>query len=105
LQNTPNISSEVIIETYNACLKKLKINELICQQMVSNLLSITNVCNIDSNVILKALFVKEKYKFSFLDCLIIATALQSFCTILYTEDLHHNLVIEGKLTLVNPFLT
>jgi predicted nucleic acid-binding protein len=25
------------------------------------------------------------------------------CTILYTEDLQHNQIIEGKLKIVNPF--
>ena len=40
----------------------------------------------------------------FLDSLIIAAALAADCNILYTEDMQHGQVINGKLTLLNPFL-
>jgi predicted nucleic acid-binding protein len=41
--------------------------------------------------------------FSIYDSLIISTALQNQCTILYTEDLQHNQIVDGKLKIVNPF--
>jgi predicted nucleic acid-binding protein len=37
------------------------------------------------------------------DSLIIATSLQRNCSILYSEDMQHNQVIEDKLRIVNPF--
>jgi len=42
-------------------------------------------------------------KYSFYDSLIIAAALQSECTLLYTEDFQHGQDVEG-VTLTNPFL-
>ena len=43
-----------------------------------------------------------RWKYSFYDSLIIAAALQSECTLLYTEDLQHGQEVEG-VTLTNPF--
>ena len=49
------------------------------------------------------LAIAARYKFSWYDSLIAAAALQSRCSILYTEDLQSGQVIEG-LTIMNPFL-
>jgi predicted nucleic acid-binding protein len=47
--------------------------------------------------------VMERYKFSFYDSVIVASALRAACQILYTEDLQHGQVIEQQLKVVNPF--
>lgn len=47
--------------------------------------------------------VMERYKFSFYDSVIVASALRAACQILYTEDLQHGQVIEQQLRVVNPF--
>ncbi len=49
-----------------------------------------------------ALDLQQRYRYSFYDSLIIAAALSSGCTLLYTEDLQHGQRIE-QLTIVNPF--
>ena len=54
--------------------------------------------------LMNACDIAEKYRFSFYDSLIIAAALESGCTTLYSEDMQHNQVIEGKLKIVNPFV-
>jgi predicted nucleic acid-binding protein len=46
--------------------------------------------------------VKERYRFSFYDSLIIAAALEAGCNTLYSEDLQHNQKVEW-LTIINPF--
>jgi predicted nucleic acid-binding protein len=35
----------------------------------------------------------------------IAVALENGATTLFSEDMHHGLVIDGKLTITNPFLS
>lgn len=47
--------------------------------------------------------IRIRYKLSFWDSLIISSALQNNCDILYTEDLHQGLIIENTLKVVNPF--
>ena len=50
----------------------------------------------------RALDVKDRYRFSFYDSLIVAAALQFGCRRLYTEDLQSGQSIE-HLTIENPF--
>lgn len=50
----------------------------------------------------KALELQSRLKFSFYDSLIVAAALESGCTRLYSEDLQHGQKIE-QLTIENPF--
>lgn len=45
----------------------------------------------------------ERYRLQWWDALIIATALRVGAARLITEDLQHGQVIEGRLTVVNPF--
>ena len=44
-----------------------------------------------------------KYGFSIYDALVIAAAIQARCTTLYSEDFQDGQVIEGKVTVKNPF--
>lgn len=45
----------------------------------------------------------DRYDFSWWDALIVAAALRQECTLLLSEDLQHNLVVDNRLTLINPF--
>lgn len=47
--------------------------------------------------------VLERYRFSFYDSVIVASALRAGCKILYTEDLQHGQVIARQLEVINPF--
>jgi len=51
----------------------------------------------------KALSLANQYKYSYWDSLIIASALENKCKILYTEDMQDGQIIEGKLKIENPF--
>jgi predicted nucleic acid-binding protein len=48
--------------------------------------------------------MEARYHLNYWDALIVAAALLAGCDTLYTEDLQHGQVIEGRLTVVNPFL-
>jgi len=47
--------------------------------------------------------VAERYGLSIFDSMIVASALLADCKTLYSEDLQHGQVIEGQLTITNPF--
>lgn len=55
--------------------------------------------------ILNAIQRHEQEKVSFWDALIIEAALFSHCTILLSEDMQDNQLIENKLRIYNPFQT
>ena len=48
--------------------------------------------------------LRERDTYSYWDSLIIAAALESGCTELWSEDLQHGRVVEGRLRIVNPLL-
>ena len=50
-----------------------------------------------------ALRIIDRYGFRIYDALIIAAALAAGCTTLLSEDMQDGQVIEGKLTVRNPF--
>jgi predicted nucleic acid-binding protein len=51
----------------------------------------------------EAVKVRLKYGYSFFDSLIVATGIASNCSVLYSEDLQHNQLIENRLRIINPF--
>jgi len=74
------------------------------QQIVLEIVSSFTISEIDTLKVIQALDIKSRYQYSYWDSLIIATALILDCTILYSEDLHHNQVIEQKMRIINPFM-
>lgn len=97
------ISTQVINELSNILFKKFKLPSI---QIESTILEIDNYIHITSFTLItqiKALKIKEKYKLQYYDALMIATALENKCSILYSEDMQNGLVIENVLTIINPF--
>jgi predicted nucleic acid-binding protein len=48
--------------------------------------------------------ITDYYGFSFYDSLIVASALEMKCDVLYSEDLQNGQQIGKQLTIVNPFI-
>jgi predicted nucleic acid-binding protein len=51
----------------------------------------------------EALAIAEKYAYGIYDALIVASALEARCTILYSEDMQDGQVIDKTLTIRSPF--
>jgi len=52
---------------------------------------------------LRALEIMNKYDFQLFDSIIVATALESGCSILYSEDMNDGQIIDSQLEIINPF--
>lgn len=50
-----------------------------------------------------ALRLAPRFNLAFYDALMVAAALSAGCSTYYSEDLHHGLVIDGRLAVINPF--
>lgn len=98
------ISTQVVSENINVCLKKLKFSKEKAFEHGHFLLTKFNVVTIEKTFFPIAFKIASTYQFNFWDSLIIAAALQSDCLQLYSEDMQDGLVIEGKLRIINPFL-
>lgn len=99
----PTISTQVLSETANVALKKLSMPLSETGKLLAMLEATCRVEIITPATMQHALDIAGRYGFSWFDSLIVASALEAGCDTLYTEDLQHGQVIEGKLTVTNPF--
>jgi predicted nucleic acid-binding protein len=58
---------------------------------------------IETNTVTKAIEINNRYGYSYWDSLILATALLNDCSIIYSEDMQHNQIIEQNTKIINPF--
>ena len=103
LQQHHFISTQVLAENANVCRRKFLLDIPTTEQHICNLIASCKIVLIQPETTLQALAVSQKYQFGFYDSLIVATALENECTVLYSEDGQDGQVIEGKLTILNPF--
>jgi predicted nucleic acid-binding protein len=98
------LSTQVLGELFHVLTKKkiVPIEEAI--RIVYRILDDFPVSAIHKGIVKYALELKLKYRFSYWDSLIITSALDTGCDILYTEDMQHNQLIEGELKIINPFI-
>lgn len=102
--NSILISTQVLGELYHVLVRKNMTSQADARRVVEDLASEFRTITGDVKHVFDAIAVNMKYGYSYWDSLIIATALQSNCSILYSEDMQHNHLIEGKLRIINPLI-
>ena len=98
-------STQVIGEFVWVMYRKFGVEREKIKIIGNRLLEKLEVVPINLKTVKKALNIFEVYKLSYWDSLIIASALEANCSILYTEDMQNGQIIENKLRIVNPFTT
>jgi len=96
------ISTQVFNEYYSALLKN-KIENSDIQNSLYSLVQMVNVASISKNTVFQSFEIKNRYSFSYWDSLILSSALENECSIIYSEDMHDGQLIDGVLRIVNPF--
>ncbi len=102
----PCISVQVLNEFINVVTKKIE-NKLSSEELIKRievLNEIFFIAPIKYTTTRKALELQVKYQFSFWDSLIIASAIENECKIIYSEDFQHKQVVENRIVIINPFL-
>ncbi len=99
------ISQQVVQETLNVLRHKLRDSVTLtdCRAFLSSVLVPLWKVMPTQDLFQRALDVQERYQYSFYDALIVAAALASGCSRLYSEDLQNGQRI-GALTIIDPFL-
>ena len=97
------ISNQVVNEYYSVMLKNKASDEFI-QANIKTMLWHCDVFCLSLDTLATAFEVRERYRFSWWDSLIVASALETQCGVLYTEDLQHGQIIENSLHIINPFI-
>ena len=96
------ISAQVINEVSSNMIKKFKFDNQKIKKFVTACYEKYEILNFSKEIFLMAGNIREEYNISYYDSLIISTAINSACDILYSEDMQHNQQIE-TLTIINPF--
>ena len=97
------ISTQVINEVTVNLIKKFDFSEDNIQKFLSSSYSRYQVVDLNYELFSTASSLRKKYMFSYYDSVIVSAALISDCSTLYSEDMHHDLLIENRLRVVNPF--
>jgi len=97
------VSSQVINEFISTCLQKrlLSLDEV--TEVTTGFMRALQFAPVAAATIDSALKLVKKYKYSYWDSLIIASALENGCTSLYSEDMQHGQIINNRLKISNPF--
>ena len=103
IENDCLVSTQVLNEYCNVCIKKKFISIPEIQNDITEILNNCGFYVVDEVTINRALFIKNSYGFSYYDSLIIASALECGCSTLFSEDMQHGQVIENTLKIINPF--
>ena len=98
------ISVQSLAEFIHVARRRLKIDG---HELMRAVQKLTNNLHVGGSVTLgtlqRGLAIAQRYKLSIHDSTLIAVALDAGCDEFLSENLHHGLVIDGRLTVRNPF--
>lgn len=97
------ISTQILGELYNVLTKKKLKPKDEAKQIILEMVTNFTIVEIDVLKVMTALEINSTYGYTYWDSLVLATALQHNCDILYSEDMQANQLIEKKTRIVNPF--
>ncbi|MCX5842573.1 MAG: PIN domain-containing protein [Deltaproteobacteria bacterium] len=97
------INTQVLHEIYSVMLRH-GIDEKEIQDKLSVIIRETKLSVIRLKTVKRCWDMRQKYKYSYWDCLILASALENDCAVVYSEDMQHNQIIGQSLRIINPFI-
>jgi predicted nucleic acid-binding protein len=97
-------STQTLNEFCSVCLRKLKISSKTVWDSIKEIIEECELCYINTEIVGKALMLHDKYGYAYYDCLILASALLNDCNCLFSENMQNGQIIEGILTIKNPFM-
>jgi len=104
-ESEPVISTQVINEVCVNLLRRAHFTEEQISRLIESFYEKYQVVELAESVLLTASQLRQRYSLSFWDSVIVATALNAGVPVLYSEDMQHEMMIEGELQIRNPFLS
>ena len=103
-EKTICISIQVVNECHWNFIRKFNLSDEAATGIIQeNIIAISRIAPVTLNTYLLSNQIRRVYNLSFWDGLIVASALENQCSVLYTEDMRDGQIIENKLKIVNPF--
>lgn len=103
LREGGTISVQVLNELANVARRKLGFSWDEVSSFLDSLRGLVDVVPLDEGVHEEGLRIGRRYGLSVYDGMIVGAALIAGCETLWSEDMHHGLVIEDRMQIRNPF--
>lgn len=103
LSDKPQIPSQVISEYLNTLRRLSRISKEDLLMHTANLFVGCHIIPTSHSTLLNASSLIRKYQFQLFDAVIVASAIEGGCDILYSEDMQNGLLVNKSLRIVNPF--
>jgi predicted nucleic acid-binding protein len=103
LNSEVTLSTQVLSETCHVLRKKFKWEWEQIDGIFKELRRLFPIVQVTTETIERAISLSKRTQYPYYDCLILASAIEADCSVLYSEDFQHNQVVDG-VRIVNPFL-
>ncbi|MBC7504612.1 MAG: PIN domain-containing protein [Sandarakinorhabdus sp.] len=97
------ISVQVLNEVANVARKKMRLDWATTRRLLEPFRDLLTVVDLTEDIHERGLALAERHGFALYDSMIVAAAIAAGCDTLWSEDMHHELVVENTLTIRNPF--
>lgn len=98
-----NVSVQVLNEMTNVSRRKFGMSWQQTTQFVDRTVKLFDIWPVTVDIHKDGRRLAERYGFAIYDSFIIAAALAADCDTLWSEDMQHGMVVDGRLTIMNPF--
>ena len=99
------ISVQVLNETANVIRRKIGMSWSDTREFLAGLRALVSVHPVTVETHEMGLMLADRYGLAIYDSMIAAAALSCDCDTLWSEDMHHGLLIDRRLRILNPFRT
>lgn len=97
------VSTQVLSELYSSLLKH-KFDDKSIQEKLDFIAQEMIVSPITLETVKTSWEIRNKNNYSYWDSLILASAIENNCAILYSEDMHNSHNVENSLKITNPLI-
>ena len=97
------VSTQVLSELANVLTRRFKVPAPKARERVASIAAGCEVMVVSPSIVLDAFRVMERWGYGFFDSQIVAAALACGASILYSEDLHGDQILDERLAIRSPF--
>jgi predicted nucleic acid-binding protein len=96
------VSTQVLSEIAVNLIKKAAFAESDVRALIASFYRRYPIVELDQAILMRASELRERYQISLWDSLIVASAWAAGSPVVYSEDMDEGLVVDKRLTIVNP---
>jgi len=103
IADKPSFCSQSLSEFTNVCLRKWKFPKSKVAELIKTYLQQCSYIPVSESMMIGAVDIMNNYDLQLFDSIIVSSAIEIGCSILYSEDMSDGQIIEKSLKIVNPF--